>query len=273
MTLLDTQIRLAASLVPRASRADRARAARLIAQNARIPAELALEIYRNNVSGALTKALTAAYPACLSVLGESCFNAVADLFIAQTPSDQPDLNRYDRRFGDFLDDWVDTQTSLSDYRYLGDLARLEWLCHRAYYAADDVPFDFAAFARLQTEARATLRFRLGHCEGLLRSTYPVMEIRDINLPHSAETGVRVGELPEHLVVWRPQGLAKVQCVDATTFQVLTACRDGKTLGQLAQIGGPEGKTLAEVLPNLIQCRLLSGFSLAAPGPKRDSVDA
>ena len=57
MNLAETESLFTASLEPRCSAAQRARAIRLIDNNGRIPAELGLTIYRNNVSGALIKAL------------------------------------------------------------------------------------------------------------------------------------------------------------------------------------------------------------------------
>ena len=114
--------------------------------------ELALAIYRNNISGALVKTLSAAYPACYRILGESCFNGIARRFIEHKPSKQADLNHYGESFGEFLDSWTANHAAFSDYRYLGDVARLEWHCHTAYYAADAAAFDFNALAIAGCEA-------------------------------------------------------------------------------------------------------------------------
>jgi hypothetical protein len=260
MNLAETESVFTVNLEHRCSTAQRARAIRLVRENERIPAELALTIYANNLSGALIKALTAAFPACRRILGETCFNAIAYRFMEHSPSMQADLNRYGASFSDFLDDWTATQAAFSDYRYLGDLARLEWHCHTAYTAADDPPFDFKALAEASRDAPETLRFRLSHSLGLLQSDYPLMEIRETNLSDGDASEVRADELPESLVVSRPALQARVERVDAVTFQLLAACQDGRTLGQLTSIGKSLTNTLLETLPELIRRRWVAGFT-------------
>lgn len=272
MKLLETETVLASSLDPRCSAEHRARATTLIHEGGRISPDLALSIYCNNISGALVKALTAAYPTCLRILGERCFNGIAHLFIEDTPSDQPDLNQYGATFSKFLDDWTTTQSHFSEYRYLGDLARLEWLFHTAYYAKDDLPFDFMAFSRASRNTQECLRFRLGHSIGLLRSVYPVMEIREANLAQRNASEVGAGELPEYLVVSRSEGYPQVERVDVTNFQTLSACLDGMTLRQLAGVNTRLANTAAEVLPRLIQRRWITGYSMDRADMIENSVD-
>ena len=225
MNLADTETLLTTALTPPCSTTQRTLALQLLRNNDRIPATLALRIYSNNVSGARNKALAAAYPACFRILGEACFNNIAHRFSEHTPSVRPDLNRYGETFSDFLDEWTQAHGQFSDYRYLGDLARLEWLCHTAYYAEDDPPFDFRALAKANQGAQATCRLRLGHSVGLLQSDYPVMAIREANLSDNEATEVLAIELPEHLVVSRSTFQIRVERIDAYTFEVLAACQD------------------------------------------------
>jgi hypothetical protein len=183
------------------------------------------------------------------------------------------LNRYGALFSDFLDDWTATQAPFSDYRYLSDLARLEWYCHTAYYAADDPPFDFKALAEASRDASETLRFRLNHSLGLLQSDYPVMEIREINLSDGDATEVRADDLPEYLVVSRPRLQPRVERVDAVTFQLLTACQDGRTLAHITHTGRRLANTLLEKLPELIQRHWITGFTVDRIFTTGDAVDA
>jgi len=273
MILAETLSVFTAGLEPAGNAARRARAIDLIGENGHIPAELALTIYGNNVSGALTKALTAAYPACRRILGETCFNAIAHRFTEHRPSKQADLNRYGASFGDFLDDWATTQAAFSDYLYLGDLARLEWQYHTAYTAADDPPFDFKALADASRDAPETLRFRLNYSLGLLQSDYPVMEIRETNLSDDDATEVQADKLPEYLVVSRPALLPRVERVDAVSFGLLAACQDGRTLGHITNSGGHLANTLLETLPELIQRQWISGFTMDRIFTTREPVDA
>jgi hypothetical protein len=273
MKLAETESVFTAGLEPGCSVAQRTRALRQVRENGRIPAELALTIYRNNISGALIKALTAAFPACRRILGEACFTSIAHRFIEHSPSKQADLNRYGAAFGDFLDDWTANRAPFSDYRYLGDLARLEWYCHTAYTAADDPPFDFKALAAAGRDATETLRFRLSHSLSLLQSDYPVMEIRETNLSTGDAGEVRADKLPEYLVVSRPTLQPRVERVDAVTFQRLTACQDGRTLGHITNTGSPPANTLPETLAELIQRQWITGFTMDRLFTTREPADA
>ena len=268
MNLAQTETLFTTALAPRCSAPQRTRARQLLRENDRIPPELALRIYGNNVSGARVKSLVAAYPACFRILGEVCFNNMAQRFIEHTPSQQPDLNRYGALFSDFLDDWTAKQAQFTDYRYLGDLARLEWLCHTAYYAEDDPSFDFTALSKADHNAQEAFNFRLGHSVGLLQSAYPVMEIRAANLSAGDATEVQAGELPEYLVVSRPAFQPGVERVDAVTFQILADCLEGKTLAHIVETGGHPANEIAAILPGLIQRGWITSVSVdntRAPG--------
>ena len=253
MNLVQTETLFTTALAPRCSAPQRTRARQLLRENDRIPPELALRIYGNNVSGTRVKSLVAAYPACSRILGEVCFNNMAQRFIEHTPSQQPDLNRYGALFSDFLDDWTAKQAQFSDYRYLGDLARLEWLCHTAYYAEDDPSFDFTALSNAGHNAQEAFSFRLGHSVGLLQSVCPVMEIRAINLSAGDATEVQAGALPEYLVVSRPAFQPRVERVNAIIFAVLVSCRKGMTLGHIIETHRHRTAVIPDILPRLIKC--------------------
>jgi len=260
MKLAETETLFTASLEPRCSTLQHARALHLICEDGHIPPELALQIYGNNVSSARIKPLAAAYPTIFRILGEACFNGIAHRFIEHTPSQYPDLNRYGATFSNFLDDWTAAQEQFSGYRYLGDLARLEWLCHTAYYAEDDPPFDFKKLAEANRDVQETLCFRLGHSVGLLQSEYPVMAIREINLSDGDAPEVHADELPEYLVVSRPAYQPQVERVDETTFQLLAACREGKTLGHIVDKVMHRASVITQILPGLIERGWITAFT-------------
>ena len=252
MNLADTETLFTAALAPHCSTPQRSRARQLLRDNDRIPPELALRIYGNNVAGARIKSLAAAYPACFRILGEACFNNMAQRFIAHTPSQQPDLNCYGAAFSDFFDDWTSTQAQFSDYRYLGDLARLEWLCHTAYYAEDDPPLDLTALSKADPDSREACSFRPGYSVSLLQSDYPVMEIRATNLSAGDATAVQAGTLPEYLVVSRPAFQPRVDRLDAISFEILASCREGMPLGQIIDTHRQYTKIIHRILPGLIR---------------------
>ncbi len=64
--------------------------------------EQQIEIYQNNVRGALQGCLAQIYPVCCTILGEPYFKQLAKDYIQQHPSRQPDLNGYGGEFSAFI---------------------------------------------------------------------------------------------------------------------------------------------------------------------------
>jgi hypothetical protein len=121
-----------------------------------------MAVYRGNVLGNWRAALAGAYPVARRIVGEAFFDAMARDYARAYPSSSGDLNEYGALLAQFLSQYAHAE----DLPYLPDVARLEWLVHRAYYAAEPVPFDFAR----PTEAR------LAPACALLAAEWPVARI-------------------------------------------------------------------------------------------------
>lgn len=92
----------------------------------------ALDIYRNNYRGNLQDAMAAAYPVIRQVVGVDFFRYAVRHYIAGHPSRNGDLHRYGARYPGFLSRFAPA----ASLPYLPDLARLEWLCHRAHFSLE-----------------------------------------------------------------------------------------------------------------------------------------
>ncbi len=106
--------------------------------NALFGAELGegrLSLYQNNVRANFADSLRSTYPAVWRLVGEDYFRHAALEFQRSHPSRSGDLVHVGRGFAEHLaalhgDD---------GYRYLGDVARLEWLCQETLLAAEHAP--------------------------------------------------------------------------------------------------------------------------------------
>jgi len=134
--------------------------------------ERRLAIYRANTAAATTKALGAAYPVIEQVLGPSAFAILARDYQRLAPSTSGDLNE----LGAALADVVAGHEMGQSLPYLADLARLEWAAHRAYGAADALPFDARAIAQLPAQQQATIRFVWAGGTALVASRFPIVRI-------------------------------------------------------------------------------------------------
>ena len=131
--------------------------------------EARLAIYRNNMFGGLGQALRILYPAVFSLVGESFFGKLAEVYIRMNPSTCGDLAEFGDSFPDFLEN-LSTEAGLP---YLPDLARLEHLLHLAYHAADREPLDLHRLASVPEERQGSLVFELHPACHLLESSYPI----------------------------------------------------------------------------------------------------
>ncbi len=190
-----------------------------------VPSRLA--IYRGNIRGNCAQTLRSAYPIAGKIVGEEFFEAVAREYERAYPSTSADLNRYGGRLAEFLEGFPHT----ADLPYLPDVARMEWLAHRAYYARDAVPFDGTSLAAVSPEGHSRLRLRLAPACALLESAWPLGRIWDIHQDDydgAFEVDLRSG--PDRILVYRPRWRARVLSLSCGDFRFLQWSARGDMLG-------------------------------------------
>ena len=135
-----------------------------------------LQVYRNNVLASLTDVLEAIHPVVAKLVGDGFFQYAAHEFIHRNPSRSGDLHDFGSTFSGFLQEFPPAQ----QLPYLGDVARLEWLYHEVYHAAEQAPLDFEALARVPPDRYEDLCFDLHPAVRLLHSPYPLLRIWQTN---------------------------------------------------------------------------------------------
>ncbi|MFC4160869.1 HvfC/BufC family peptide modification chaperone [Chitinimonas lacunae] len=181
-----------------------------------------LSAYANNTLFNRADALAEAFPIVRRLVGDDFFGAMARAFARGTPSTSGDLNRYGATFPDFIAGFAPA----ADLPYLADAARLDWLVHLAYYAADAGPFDFAALAAVDPAQQAELVFIPHPASALLTSPWPIASLW---LAHQG------GEFPaqdqggETALVWRDHH-PSVRPLAPAEAAFVTALYDGEPLG-------------------------------------------
>ena len=136
------------------------------------PAGRRFDVYRNNVVVSLKEAMTSAFPAVSSVVGEAFFNAMSGVFLRDHPPGSPVLSQYGTEFPAFLEGFE----PVAKLPYLPDLARLEIALRQSYHAADGQPVDPASVAALASCDPGATRLVLAPSVRLVRSDWPVADI-------------------------------------------------------------------------------------------------
>jgi hypothetical protein len=132
------------------------------------------EVYRASFEANLGNALRDTYPVVNRLVGEDYFSQVARAYLRAHPSRSGDLHAFGAEFESFLA----AQDSAEDFPYLPDVARLEWLAHQAFHAADVEPLTLSALAELPSDAYGDLC--LLPSARLMHSEFPVHRIWQVN---------------------------------------------------------------------------------------------
>ena len=133
-------------------------------------------VYVGNVRGNWTKALAAAYPIVRKIVGEGFFEGLAWDFARAHASTSGDLNEFGERLPDFLAAGSKTR----DLPYLPDVATMEWLAHRAYYAANPAPINSARLAAIDPADYSKLPITRVPGSALYGSQWPLVRIWTIH---------------------------------------------------------------------------------------------
>jgi uncharacterized protein len=159
--------------------------------------------YRANVHGNWTQALAGAYPIVRKIVGAEFFDGLAHAYAWEHPSASGDLNEYGARMADFVARFRHTQ----DLPYLPDVARMEWLAHRAYYAPAPV------------------------C-ALLDSPWPLGRLWTVHQDdYEGEVDVDLRTGPDRILGHRPRWRVLVRSLAPGDFCFLHSLTNGAELGE------------------------------------------
>ncbi len=218
------------------------------------------DIYRASVVANLRNALRAVYPVVLRLTGERFFDQKASRYAREYPSHSGDLHRYGASFADFLARVPEAQALV----YLPDVARLEWLWHEAFHAADATKLDLASLARVEPANHERLRFQLQPACRLLISAYPVLRIWEANQPiHSVVEEIDLLDGPENLIVYRSGCEVLIARLSASEYALALGLQQGMALGAAmahAVAVDPQADAAA-ALRSLATSGVLAGFEL------------
>jgi hypothetical protein len=209
-----------------------ASAAALLAPQGGSPLER-LGLYRHNVRTNFLDSLHSSFPVTWRLVGEDYFRQVALEFHASHPSRSGDLLDVGQAFPGYL-----ATLHQREYRYLGEVARLEWLCQETLLAAERAPLDLEKLARVPPTAYDGLRFKLHPALRLYESPYPALRIWQANAASAAEPeliDLRCGA--DCLALMRERLELKFHRLSRGEFCFLAALRIGADFSVAIESGG------------------------------------
>jgi hypothetical protein len=203
-------------------------------------------VYRNNVQHGLCSALSRRFPVIERLVGAEFFVAMARVFAAAHPPENPVLITWGAAFPAFLARFP----PVASLPYLPDVARLELARGRAYHAADAPTADPAA---LMAGDPSDLRLFLAPSVSAYSSRHPAVSIWAANQPGVTTRSLPAG--PEFALIARDAAFeVPVLPLDPAQHAILVALLAGAPLGQAAAKTDP-----TSILALLLQHGLIAAI--------------
>ena len=223
-----------------------------------------LNIHRATVLSGPIDVLRARYAVVERIVGEAFFIATAREFAAVEPPRSPVLLGYGGGFPAFLA-LFEPARSLP---YLPDVARLEWLRHAAYHAADAEPMAAAALAQVPAEILGTAVWRLHPAVGVVASAYPVLSIWETNALDGEVRRIGPDMAGEAVLVLRPRLDVVLTRLGQGAPEFIDAIASGASLAVAAEQAAARAPefSLAGTLGACLAGGAFTGFSLEGGSP-------
>ena len=226
-----------------------------------IAPELRIEVYRNNSREIFRKTLTASFPVVERLVGESCFSGLAREYARQRPSQCGDLQRYGAWFAEFLDAiYADSR-----FRYLSDVARLEWALEEVHLEPDEPPVELAALSEFSPEQYDNLVFAVRRAIRLVGSRFPILSIWRANQPGN-DSRVDLDGGGENAFVTRQGNDMGLGRLDDDAFMLALALARGRRLADAwnprADAAAGDAPDLAAALGAILDSGLFAGVAAA-----------
>lgn len=205
---------------------------------------LRLNIYANNARSNFIDSLRLSFPVVLRLVGVEYFDQCARAYRAAHPSRAGDLHPAGAAFPAFLGELH----AGGGHPYLGDVARLEWLCQEALMAADAARPDAAQFlGRLGAVAPSRLerlKFRLHPSARAFESRYPASDIWRANLGDAEPELIDFAQGGERLLLLRAGGKLDMHRLTAGEHGFLQALQAAAEFGAALETGAAAVETEA-----------------------------
>lgn len=191
-------------------------------------------LYRGNIVAIWQQSCAAAYPVLKRLLGDAFFNDVARNYGSTYPSQSGNLTE----FGASLPHFISTLKQCDTYPYLSDVAKLEWLIHRSYYAGLNAPVTIAQLAAIPTDQLSDVRFEFQPGCFLFESPWSAANIwrahqkNEVIFPEQFDlkTVCLIRREP-----WQSSWNVQLDELSTASYLALKALQEGATLGAALEL--------------------------------------
>jgi hypothetical protein len=211
-------------------------------------------VYRNNVTVGLIRALEANFPAVRRLLGDDYFAGFARAFAQRNPPRSPVMFAYGEGFPAALKQDAD----LASYPYLADVAQMEMFWRETYHAADHPCLPPSALLEIAPDLLFERRFEPHPALRLLSSDFAVHDIFVANRAADHRPVVNPA-VPQGVLLSRPHLDVIINLIGKAQYEFFSALAAGETLAAALETSttGEDDFDLPGTLALLVQS---GGFS-------------
>jgi len=200
-----------------------------------------LAVYRNNLLATAQQALAISFPTILTLIGEDLFNYACRELLITSPPAQGDWALWGEGYPTLLSGLA----QLSDYPFVADIAKIDWLRQQSMRAKDSI-IEQASLQLLATHDIDELYIELTPSQFCMNSSYPVIEFWLSNQQHlDSKTrktnkqqylNIAVEKLSKNyfsqkVLVYRPHFTAEIRELPSSEYYWLTLINQGISIGK------------------------------------------
>jgi hypothetical protein len=201
-----------------------------------IALEHRLDVYANNARANFIESLISSYPAIRRLVGEDYFRRCARGFHTRHPSLSGDLQPAGAGFAEYLSDLHGDD----EFRYLSEVARLEWLVQESLLAADHGPLDLAKLQQVKPHDYDDLRFCLHPSARLFASKFPCVAVWEANVGSDAEPElIDLGAGPDRALLVRNRGRLNCHRLNCGEERFLQSVQAGERFAAAVERGAAQ----------------------------------
>lgn len=190
-----------------------------------------LSVYQNTVVKGCVDALAGIYGTVLQLVGEDWFRAASIEYVRGHPPAGPSLLDYGAAFPHWLSEFPPAE----DAPYLAKVARLEWLCNEAYFAADAESLSAKAFGGLGERDLARHAAKLHPSARLASFDQNIVGLWLAHRPPGdGLEDFQLVETTDQALVIRRDFEIEVRPLGDGAYGFLTACSEGASLLEAAE---------------------------------------
>jgi Putative DNA-binding domain len=222
-----------------------------IAQRTGLSCAERLSIYSNAYRIRLHDALSEAYDKTHRYLGDELFDAAANGYVEQNPSQWSNLRWYGASFPAFL------QHYLPEHPVVAELAAFEWALSLAFDAEDQAILPLSALAQVQEhewesigfECHASVRFLPLHsnCVAIWLALADTNDTNEAEQPGTAPPDPDWKELAQPWLIWRKNLQPHFRCLSQAENMALCKLQTGQSFAEVcAMVAANEPESAAQI---------------------------